>query len=116
MLRFEPWRLRELSILIDDLIITLRSGKNPEWASVFVHFGRELEILGRTSARDRDELTRLVRNIHCCLVEGSGLARLVLQGANDEENAELNRRFIYLKMRLRNALETIQGRLVEFVS
>jgi hypothetical protein len=75
MLRFEPWRLRELALLIDDLIITLRSGKNPEWANVFGHFGRELEFLGPTKARNRDELTRLIRNIRCCLAEDSGLAR-----------------------------------------
>jgi hypothetical protein len=116
MSRFELWRLREVALLIDDLVIILRSGKNPEWANVFGHFGHEWELLGLPKAEDRGELSRLSRNIRCCLAEESGLARLVLEGKNDEESGELNRRFIQLKTRLKNALDTIQERLVERVN
>jgi hypothetical protein len=116
MSRFDPWRLRELAILIDDLIVTLRSGKNPEWASVFAHFGREVELLGPAKTADRDELTRLIRNIRSCLTEKSGLARLVLEGKTADESSELNRRFIHLKARLKNSLDTLQEKLIEFVN
>lgn len=114
--KLEPWRLRELALLMDDLVLTLRSGKNPEWANVFRHFGQELESLGRGEAFDKDGLFRLLRNIRCCLAEEGGLARLGLEGENDEESNELTRSFRRLKLRLRNALDTMQQRLAEYVN
>lgn len=114
--KLEPWRLRELALLMDDLVLTLRSGKNPEWANVFGHFGQELESLGRGEAFDREGLSRLLRNIRCCLAEEGGLARLGLEGENDEESRELTRSFRRLKIRLKNALDTMQQRLAVFVN
>lgn len=114
--KLEPWRLRELALLTDDLALILRSGKNPEWANVFRHFGQELESLGRGNSFDSDGLSRLLRNIRCCLAEEGGLARLDLARGGDEESKELTRSFRRLMMRLRNALDTMQERLAEYVN
>jgi len=116
MSRLEPWRLQELALLIDDLVIILRSGKNPEWANVFGHFGHELGLLSPTKAGDRSALTRLIRSIRPCLTKESGLSRLELEGKDAEESTVLNQRFIHLKARLRKALDDIQERLIEFVN
>jgi hypothetical protein len=116
MARFEPWRLQELAILLDELIITLRTGKNPEWASVFGHFGHELEFIASIKTGERDELSRLILNIQSCLSEGSGISRLILEGENAEESGALNQRFAHLKTRLRKALDDIQEKLVEVVN
>jgi len=116
MSRLEPWRLQELAHLLDELIITLRSGKNPEWANVFGHFLHELELLGPTKTGDRSELTRLIRNIRVCLAGESGLSRLVLEREDAEESGTLNLRFTHLKARLRKALDEIEERSVEFVN
>jgi hypothetical protein len=114
--KLEPWRLRELALLTDDLVLILRSGKNPEWANVFRHFGQELESLGHGNSFDGDGLSRLLRNIRCCLGEEGGLARLELVGGSDEESSELTRSFRRLKIRLKNALDTMQQRLAEYVN
>ncbi len=116
MSRLEPWRLQELAFLLDDLGITLRTGKNPEWASVFGHFGHELEFVGSTKTGDWSEISRLIRNIQSCLSGESGISRLILEGEDAEERGALNQRFTHLKARLRKALEDIQERLVEFVN
>jgi hypothetical protein len=116
MSRFEPWRLQELALLLDDLVVTLRAGKNPEWANVFGHFGHELERLGPTKTGNRGELSRLIRNIQPCLLGRSGISRLILQGVDAEESGALNQRFTHLKARLAKSLDEIQEKLVEFVN
>jgi hypothetical protein len=116
MSRFEPWRLQELALLIDDLVIILRSGKNPEWASVFAHFDQELKLLGQAKTGYRNALSRLIRSILPCLAKESSLSRLELAGKDAEESRVLNQRFIHLQARLRKALDDIQERLIEFVN
>ncbi len=116
MARLDPWRLREVALLLDDLIITLRSGKNPEWANVFGHFGQELSQLGPGTTGNRSELARLIRNIRLCLAGDSGLSQLVLVGGDAKESGALNRRFILLKARIRKALDDIERGLIQFVN
>jgi hypothetical protein len=116
MSRCEPWRLQELTLLIDDLIMTLRSGKNPEWANVFGHFGHELRRLGPTQTGDGSELSRLIRSIKPCLARESSFSRLNLEGKDPEEGRVLNQTFVHLRARLRKALDDIQERLIEFVN
>lgn len=116
MSRFEPWRLQELRLLLNDLIATLRSGRNPEWANVFVHFVQELERLSPAATGDRSELRRFIRSVRLCSSGNRGLSRLVLDGGNPQERELNNRRFRQLRTRLNQALDEIEERLVEFVS
>lgn len=116
MARLDPWRIREVALLLEDLIATLRSGKNPEWASVFGHFGQELRQVGPKASWDRTEFARLIRNIRLCLAGESGLSRLVLVGGDSKESGALNRRFILLKARIRKALDDIERGLIQFVN
>lgn len=115
MSSFEPWRLQELALLLEDLVAALRAGKSPEWAGVFGHFGHELERLGPAQTENRGEFSRLIRNIQLCLSGRNGISRLVLEGINGEESGNLNRRFLHLKARLLKSLDEIQKKLVEYV-
>ncbi len=115
MARLEPWRLQELALLLSDLIVTLRSGKNPEWANVFVHFSQEVARLGE-AAGDRNALRRLAGSIRLCLAGSGGLSRLVLDGASFQEKQLNNRRLVQLRARLAQALTEIEERLIEFVN
>jgi hypothetical protein len=116
MPRLEPWRLQELALLVDELVTILRSGKNPEWANVFVHFADELKLLGPREKGDGSELSRLIPNIRSCLSRESGLSRLVLEGKDARDSGSLNLHFGHLKARLKKALDDLQERLVEYVS
>src|SRR4030043_356711 len=77
MYKVERWRRQELALLLDELVLTLRSGKNPEWAGVFAHFGHELALLGSARAVDERQLQRLVGCIELCLEPGHGFSRLL---------------------------------------
>jgi len=116
MSKVEPWRLKELALLLDELVLTLNSAQNPEWAGVFVHFGHELTLLGSTGPGDQSELKRLIGCIQLCLAAGSGFSRLILEGSESEESAALNLRFSRLRAVLAKAVEDIGERLVEFVN
>ena len=116
MARLDPWRLREVAILLDNLVITLRSGSNPEWANVFGHFGQELKQVGPRMTGDRSELVRLIHNIRLCLITESGLSRLILASGDSEESGPLNRQFTVLKARLKKALDEIEKRLIGYVN
>jgi hypothetical protein len=116
MSKVEPWRLKELTLLLDELVLTLQSGKNPEWAGVFAHFGHELTLLGSTGSGDQSELKRLIGSLQLCLAAGSGFSRLVLAGSEPAEGDGLNLRFSQLKAVLFKAVEDIGERLVEFVN
>lgn len=116
MSRFEPWRLQELRLLFNDLIATLRSGRNPEWANVFVHFSQELERLSPAPTSNPNELRRFIRSLRLCLTGSSGLSRLILEGENLKEREWNNRQFRQLRARLGQALDEAEKRLVEFVN
>jgi len=116
MSKVEPWRLKELALLLDELVLTLKSGQNPEWAGVFAHFGHELTLLGSTGSGDQSELKRLIGCIQLCLARGRGFSGLVLEGSESEESAALNLRFGQLRAVLAKAVDDIGERLVEFVN
>jgi len=116
MSKVEPWRRKELALLLDELVLTLKSGKNPEWAGVFVHFGHELALLGSARAADERDLQRLIGSIELCLDAGSGFSRLVLESPDPQEVNPLNLRFSRLRAALAKALEEMRGRPVEFVN
>jgi len=116
MYKVELWRRQELALLLDELVLTLRSGKNPEWAGVFAHFGHELALLGSARAVDERQLQRLVGCIELCLEPGSGFSRLILESSDSQEVTPLNLRFSRLRAVLAKALEGMRGRPVEFVN
>ena len=116
MSKVEPCRLKELALLLDELVLTLKSAQNPEWAGVFAHFGHELTLLGSTGSGDQSELKRLVGGIRLCLAPDSGFSRLILGGSDSAEGAPLNLRFSRLRAVLAKAVEDIGERLVEFVN
>jgi hypothetical protein len=116
MPKLEPWRLKELALLLDELVLTLNSGKNPEWAGVFAHFGHELTLLDSTRSDDPSELKRLIGSLQLCLAAGSGFSRLVLAGSESAKGGGLNLRFSQLRAVLAKAVEDIGERLVEFVN
>lgn len=116
MSRFESWRFQEFSLLFNELIVTLRSGRNPEWANVFVHFGQELERLSRAPTGEPNELRRFLRSLRLCLAGSSGLSRLILEGTNLQEKELNNRRFRQLRARLGQALDEAEKKLFEFVN
>jgi hypothetical protein len=113
MSKAEPWRLKELAMLLDELVLILKSGQNREWAGVFAHFGHELALLG---SADQRELQRLIGCIQLCIASGSGFSRLILGGSDSAEGAALNLRFSRLRAVLAKAVEDIGERLVEFVN
>src|SRR4030042_3434356 len=116
MSKAEPWRLKELAMLLDELFLILNSGQNREWAGVFAHFGHELALLGSAGSADERELKRLIGCIQLCLSSGSGFSRLVLEGPDSGKGAALNLRFTQLRAVLAKAVEEIGERLVEYVN
>jgi hypothetical protein len=116
MSKVEPWRLKELTMLLDELVLILNSGKNPEWAGVFAHFGHELTLLGSTGLGDQSQLKKLIGCMQLCFVARSGFSRLILVDSDSGEGAALNLRFSQLRAGLAKAVEEIGERLVEFVN
>jgi hypothetical protein len=116
MSKAEPWRLKELAMLLEELVLILNSGRNREWARVFAHFCHELTLLGSAGSVDQRELRRLIGCFQLCLASGSGFSRLVLEGPDSEESAVLNLRFSQLRSVLAKAVEEIGERLVEYVN
>ena len=116
MYKVELWRRQELALLLDELVLTLRSGKNPEWAGVFAHFGHELALLASARAVDERQLQRLIGCIELCLDPGSGFSRFILESSDSQEVTPLNLRLSRLRAVLAKALEGMRGRLVEFVN
>lgn len=116
MSKVEAWRLKELSILLDELIFILNLGRHREWAGVFAHFGRELVLLGSVESTDDRYLRSLVGSMKLCLESGSGFSRLVLEGQESAEDGALNLKFSQLREALVIAVEEIGEMLAEFVN
>jgi hypothetical protein len=116
MSKVEPWRLKELAILLEELVLLLKSRNNPEWAGVFAHFGHELTALGPTGLGGQGELKRLIGSLRLCLDAGGGFSRLVLEVPESEEGAALTLRFNQLRAALGMAVKDIDERQIEFVS
>jgi hypothetical protein len=116
MSKVEPWRRKELAVLLDEMVSVLRSGKNPEWAGVFAHFGQELALLSSAQAADERALERLIGCIELCLAPGGGFSRLVLEGPEQQETPIPNDRLGRLRAELTQVLVEIRRRLVEFVN
>jgi len=115
MSKVEPWRLKELALLLDELTLILESGKNPEWAGVFRHFGQELELLSSTRPDNRAGLKKLVRSIGLCLDTGGGFSRLVLDVSDSDEGMAISLRFGRLRVALVEAVKDLGERIVEFM-
>jgi len=116
MSKVEPWRLKELAILLEELVLVLKSGKNPEWAGVFAHYGHELTALDAAGPGRQDELKRLIACLRLCLDAEGGFSRLVLEVPESEEGAALALSFGRLRAALGAAVKDIEERQVEFVS
>ncbi|OGD25023.1 MAG: hypothetical protein A2Y69_03510 [Candidatus Aminicenantes bacterium RBG_13_59_9] len=115
MSKIEPWRLKELALLLDEIKLILESGENPEWSRVFEHFGTELEILGSARPENQAGLKKLVRSIQLCLDAGGGFSRLVLEVPDSDEGSALSLRFGRLRKALAKAVDDIGERMVEYV-
>lgn len=103
-------------MLLEELVLILKSGNNPEWAGVFAHFGHELTVLGPTGLGQQGKLKRLIGCIRLCLDAGGGFSRLVLEVPESEEGAALTLRFSQLRVALGMAVKDIEERQIEFVS
>ena len=113
--KIERWRLEELSLLLDQLASVLRQGFNPEWASVFSHFGEESRTLLAINPIDTTKLGRLVKNIQACFLSPSSFPSLRLKPEISSQENFLTLEFLKVKARLCLALEEMDARLIKYV-
>lgn len=116
MPKVEPWRLNEMAMILDDLVLTLQAGKNPEWAAVFGHFVHELNLIRSAGELKADELRRFIRSLKLCFTGSSTFSDLIIKAEEPGEQADLNLRFARLRAQVMKALGDIEERLVEFVN
>lgn len=116
MEKIERWRVEELSLLLSWLACLLKEGFNPEWASVFSHFDEESRRLLAAGPVDCPRLKRLVGNIKACFVPPSSFPSLRLEAATPGEVDDLSVEFLGVKGRLRQALEEMEARLVDYIN
>lgn len=116
MQKIEKWRVKELSLVLNQVVEVLRKGSHREWAAVFTHFHSESQKIFQAETFDLDELKKLVRSIRSCLSESTSLFQLELQHENPREKTIINQEFSLFKSDLFSILEDLESRLVEFLS
>jgi len=111
----EKWRIEELALVLKELLGSLHSGENREWANVFEHFLHEAELLLLSDPLQTTACRQLVQNILCCFLEGDSFRRLKLLPGDSENHERQNRSFRRLQARLYHLLTELQSRFVEYV-
>ncbi len=115
MQRVEKWRIEELSSVLTELVVLLRSGDNAEWANVFSHYNEESCNIISGSEFNLNALHKLVRHIKNCFFGTRAFSHIILWHDNPEERTKLNRSLSFIRARLLNILKDIEDRLIEHI-
>jgi len=111
MQKIETWRIKELSLVLQQMTELLKQGNNREWANVFSHFRTESQNIVDKKEFDADQLERLVRNIKNCFHNTSTLRNLVLSKKSSLQ--DINQEFLQAKAHLLKILDDMKDRMVE---
>ena len=115
MQKIEKWRIQELMLVLQQLILTLKRGNSPEWANVFAHYHSESQGIFMKGHFDLHEIKKLVRNIYNCFMEGKSFTNLAFQLENQEEAYTLNNELYEYRVRLYRILNEMEERLTEYI-
>lgn len=114
MQKVEKWRIKELSLVLNDLSILLKKGNDHEWANIMFHFRDEAHKILSASKFELNNLKKLIINIGNCFTETSHFRKLSLEQMGFE--TELDKEFQRSKARLMRILSEIRHQFSEYVS
>ncbi|MBS3818065.1 hypothetical protein KGY73_00955 [bacterium] len=100
MQKIEKWRIKELALILNQLVQLLKAGNNQEWASVFSHYYHETQQIIHKDHFDWETLRKLVQNIKNCFEGAYSFSGLVLCEEDSGEIKELNKEFFQKRARL----------------
>ena len=115
MQKIEKWRIQELVLVLDELSIILKKGKNTEWSNVFSHYHLEAQKLLESKTLQVDKLDRLIFNIKNCFHSGSSLDNPLIFEDMQKEFYGILKEFKTARLRLLGIIRQMEDQLVEFV-
>jgi len=115
MQKVEKWRVEELALVINELVVLLKAGDNNEWANVFSHFHGESKKIVSQKEFDSDSLNKLVKNINNCFHRSSSFTNIALKHKNPKEEQILNQALYLIRARLLKVLKDIEERITEHI-
>lgn len=115
MQKIETWRIKELSLVLQQMTELLRQGNNREWANVFSHFRTESQNIVTKKEFDANQIERLTRNIKNCFHNTSTLRNLVLSRESSLPDLDINQEFLQTKAHLLKILDDMKERMVEHI-
>jgi hypothetical protein len=115
MQKIEKWRVEELSLVLNELAVLLKAGKNSEWANVFSHFHDESKTIVLNKEFDSKSLIKLVKNITDCFERNSSFTSIALKHKNPKEEQKLNQALYLTRARLLRVLKDMEERIIEHV-
>jgi hypothetical protein len=115
MQKIETWRIKELSLVLQQMTELLKQGNNREWANVFSHFRIESQNIVDKKEFDAAQLERLVRNIKNCFHNTSTLRNLELSKEGSLPDLNINQELLQTKAYLLKILDDMKERMVEHI-
>lgn len=108
MQKIEKWRIKELSLILNQLVHLLKTGNHQEWASVFSHYYQETQHILYKDRFDWENLRKLVQNIKNCFEGAYSFSGLVLMSEGGHKEEELNKEFFQKRARLFQILQQME--------
>ena len=115
MQKVEKWRVEELALVLNELAVLLKAGKNSEWANVFSHYQDESRRIVAKKEFDPDSLDKLVNNIKYCFDKNSSFMNIGLKHENPREEQKLNQALYLTRARLLAVLKDMEERIIEHI-
>lgn len=115
MQEIETWRVKELSLVLQQMSELLKQGNNYEWANVFLHFLTESQNVLCKNKLHADQLKKLIQNIKNCFHSNSTLRHLVLSKEGSPPGFDINQEFLRTRARLLRILGDMEERMIEYI-
>jgi phosphomevalonate kinase len=115
MQKIEKWRVQELVLVLEEISIILKKGKNTEWANVFSHYHFEAQKILESRILQVDKLNQLIRNIKNCFHSGSSLDNPLIFEDMEKEFYVILQEFQSIRLRLLGIIRQMEDQLIEFI-
>jgi len=115
MQKVEKWRVEELALVLNELVVLLRAGENSDWANVFSHYHDESKNIVAKKEFDSESLKKLVTNIMNCFEKNSSFTNIVLKHENPKEEQKLNQALYLTRARLLTVIRDMEERIIEHI-
>ena len=108
--------MEELALVLNELVLLLKTGNSFDWANVFSHFHDESKKIISKNEFDLDSLNKLVKNIKNCFFGGSSFRNIVIWHENLEEKTRINQGLYITRARLLKILMDIENNIRDYIN